>query len=224
MSTAQDTVISTPELLELALSHLPMRDLLINAPLVCKMWQEITLAPSLQRALFFQADPISEPVQNPLLVEMFPPFFAPEGPDRWSWPGEADTIMSMPWSKAPEAFKRREANWRRMLISQPPMRTMVITETSHGRRCNFKRQGGLQDLSLRMGVLHDLAIPFIDRIASSFCVRWHSEIDREVDLTLAVIFTSQCVRRPSTLGPEFYSDGAKCVDVAFGEWEEYPYD
>ncbi|KAJ7227784.1 hypothetical protein C8J57DRAFT_1388566 [Mycena rebaudengoi] len=210
---AQDTVISTPELLELTLSHMPMRDLLVTAPLVCKMWQEIILhqpfdkyadvAPSLQRALFFQADPISEPVQSPLLVEMFPPFFAAEGPDRWSWPGDADTIMSMQWSKAPKAFKRKEASWRCMLVYQPPAQTMIITEISHDRRCNFKRQGGLQDLSLRMGVLHDLAIPFIDRSASSFCIRWHTEIHREVDLTLAVVFTSQCVERPSTLGPEF---------------------
>ncbi|KAJ7460084.1 hypothetical protein B0H11DRAFT_1622585, partial [Mycena galericulata] len=130
MSTAKDAVISTPELLELTLAQLPMRELLLTAPLVSKTWQAITFAPSLQRALFFEADPSSsEPVQNPILVEMFPPFFGPETRSRWSWPGTSDTIMAMPWSKAPDAFSRKEASWRRMLVCQPPVQTMVIKET-----------------------------------------------------------------------------------------------
>jgi hypothetical protein len=115
MSNTQNIVISTPELLELMLSRLPMRDLLVAAPLVSKMWQALTLTPALQRALFLQPDPSSERVQNPLLVELFPPFFAPEQPSRWSWP-DAEAIQSMPWSKAPEAFKWPEASWRRMLV------------------------------------------------------------------------------------------------------------
>ncbi|KAJ7696980.1 hypothetical protein B0H17DRAFT_881974, partial [Mycena rosella] len=157
MSTATDIVISTPELLEHTLAQLPMRDLLVTAPLVSKTWHAITLSPTLQRALFFQPDPLSNAVQkNPLLVEIFPPFFAPEGRNRWSWPGEASTIMSMPWSKAPDAFKRKEASWRRMLVTQPPAQTMAIIETRHGQLGDSERQAVLDDLSLRMGVLYDL--------------------------------------------------------------------
>ncbi|KAJ7809845.1 hypothetical protein B0H14DRAFT_1494088 [Mycena olivaceomarginata] len=76
MATARDEVISTPELLEHTLAHLPMRDLLTVAPLVSKTWLAITISPALQRALFFQPDRTgTHPVENPLLVELFPPFF-----------------------------------------------------------------------------------------------------------------------------------------------------
>ncbi|KAJ7348323.1 hypothetical protein DFH08DRAFT_865784 [Mycena albidolilacea] len=73
MSNALVVVMSTPELLELTLSHLPMRDLLVTAPLVSKTWQALTLTPALQRALFFQPDPSSLSVHNPLLVELSRP-------------------------------------------------------------------------------------------------------------------------------------------------------
>ncbi|KAJ7813868.1 hypothetical protein B0H14DRAFT_2851835 [Mycena olivaceomarginata] len=99
MSAAQDTVISMPELLELILALLPMRHLLLVAPLVSKTWQAITLTPGPQRTLFFQPDLGSEPIQNPLLVE------------------------------AEDAFKREGASWRRMLVTQPPARTMTVVET-----------------------------------------------------------------------------------------------
>jgi hypothetical protein len=51
MATARDTVISTPELLEQTLSHLPMRDLLAVAPLVSRTWQAIALSPELQSTI-----------------------------------------------------------------------------------------------------------------------------------------------------------------------------
>ncbi|KAJ6537697.1 hypothetical protein B0H19DRAFT_1180680 [Mycena capillaripes] len=208
MSTAKVTVASTPELLELILTHLPMRDLLVAAPLVSKTWQTITLSPTLQRALFFQADPSSEPICNPLLVEMFPPFFAQPGENRWLWPGKASSIMAMPWSKAPGAFKRKEASWRRMLVAQPPVQKMIITETRHNRGGDSERRAVVNDLSLRMGRLYDLALPFIDRVASSFCIQWREDASREGDLTLAVIYTKQCsLHFRRMIDEEFYSDG-----------------
>ncbi|KAF8144400.1 hypothetical protein K438DRAFT_1426589, partial [Mycena galopus ATCC 62051] len=132
----QHTVLSIPELLELILVRLPMRDLLVTAPLVSKTWHAATLSPELQRALFFEPDALSPPIRNPLLMETFPPFFAvpPPNQNRWLWPGTPDAIKAMPWSRAPEAFKRANASWRRMLVTQPPTRTMVIISTSYGRR------------------------------------------------------------------------------------------
>ncbi|KAJ7834790.1 hypothetical protein B0H14DRAFT_3461803 [Mycena olivaceomarginata] len=51
MSITRDSVISTPELLELTLSHLlRMRDLFVTTPL---------------RVLFFHPDPLSAPVAEP---------------------------------------------------------------------------------------------------------------------------------------------------------------
>ncbi|KAJ7301748.1 hypothetical protein DFH08DRAFT_667471, partial [Mycena albidolilacea] len=148
-------VISTPELLELILSCLPMRDLLVTAPLVSKTWQALTLTPALQRTLFFRPDLSSEPAQNPLLLMLFPPFFAAEKPRRWSWP-DAEAIQSMPCAKAPEVFKRREASWRRMLVIQPPAPKMIVTEHCHARHGDFERSAVLDDPCLRMGVLYDL--------------------------------------------------------------------
>jgi hypothetical protein len=55
-----------------------------------------------QRTLFLQPDRGSEPIQNPLLVAMFTPFFASGSVD------ENGGQMRMPWAaKAEDAFKRR---------------------------------------------------------------------------------------------------------------------
>ncbi|KAJ6538529.1 hypothetical protein DFH09DRAFT_1283352 [Mycena vulgaris] len=171
MSTAKIVVISTPELLELVLSHLPMRDLLVTAPLVSKT----------------------------------------------HWPGKASYIMSMPWSKAPDAFKREEASWRRMLVIQPPAQKMTVTETCHGEDGDSERRAVLDDLSLRMGILYDLTIPFIDRAASRFCIRWHDNSGAEGDLTLAAIFVKQCrAGSRRLLDKRFSSDGAKSTKINFG--------
>ncbi|KAJ7162768.1 hypothetical protein C8R43DRAFT_991319 [Mycena crocata] len=185
MSTARDTVLSTPELLEHILTQLPMRDLLVRAPLVSKTWQAITLTPTVQRALFFlpEAPSASKPVQNPLLVEAFAPFFTfcPEDKHRWSWPGDASSIESLPWAKAPDTFKRADASWRRMLVTQPPAQRLLVTDTSHGRGGNSTHSATLDNGPLHMGTLYDLAAARIDRVASSFCVRWHRiyDVDRE---------------------------------------------
>ncbi|KAJ7123562.1 hypothetical protein C8R44DRAFT_875750 [Mycena epipterygia] len=196
MSSAKDVVISTPELLELILARLPMRKLLTTAPLVSKMWKAHTLSPALQRALFFQPDPSSERIQNPLLLELFSRFFGPKGPNRWSWPGEASTIMVMPWAKTPDAFKRADASWRRMLVQQPTAQTMTITETCHGQGgYNSERRAVLNDLSLRMGVLYDMAVPFIDRVASSFCINTGTTISIARAISLSWSFTQSSVVR-----------------------------
>ncbi|KAJ7838605.1 hypothetical protein B0H14DRAFT_2788901, partial [Mycena olivaceomarginata] len=182
---AGDSVIQTPELVEHTLALLPVRDLLVVAPLVSKMWQAITLSPNLQRALFFEADPTasaSQPVQNPLLVELFQSFFAPNAAKTfsWSWPGTATSILAMPWAQAPEAFKRADASWRRMLVTQPPVQTMVIVQTSHGMGGSSERRAVLRDLSLRMGMQYDLALP--DKMVA-----------REGDITFMLSSSSSCV-------------------------------
>ncbi|KAJ7916295.1 hypothetical protein B0H13DRAFT_1998200 [Mycena leptocephala] len=223
MSTAKDTVISTPELLELTLSHLPMRDLLVTAPRVSKTWQATTLCPTLQQALFFQPDPPgSERIQNPLLLEIFPPFFAPAPPSRWDWPN-AKSVMSMPWSKASDAFKRPEASWRRMLVTQPPARKMTITEMCHGQIGDSERRAMLEGLELRMGYLYDLTLPLIDRPVSSLCIRWHQKDDlpAESDLTLAAIYTMQCsMGRQTIIDEQFYNEASEYVNIDFGEWDD----
>jgi hypothetical protein len=157
-------------------------------------------------------------------VELFPPFIVPDSPDCWSCP-DADAIMSMPWSKAPAAFRHPEASWRRMLVTQPPAWTMLVSERCHNRRGSSERCAVLGDLELRMGLLYDLAVPFVDRDVSSFCIRWHRhssvEKDQEGDLTVKAIYTAMCIEgRPGGLDKRFYTEGARSdVEINFGEWE-----
>jgi hypothetical protein len=221
MSTAKVEVISTPELLEHILARLPMRDLLVTAPLVCKTWQAVTLSPTLQRALFFEPDPSAsvsaKRVQNTLLVEMFSPFFAFRKDDSSPWPGDTDSIMAMPWSKAPDVFKRAEASWRRMLVTQPPTPTVVVIQTSYNPVCASDRRGVLNDVSLRMGGLYDLTLSLVDD-ATSFRIEWHNDTELEADLTLFVTCSPGCMDEPEPLDERFCSDGAKAVEIAFENW------
>ncbi|KAK7049186.1 F-box domain protein [Favolaschia claudopus] len=226
--TAQETVIATPELLEHTISYLPLRDLLVTVPLVSTTWHAITQTPNIQQALFFEPDPsASERILNPLLVELFPPFFTEYEKNRFSWP-TAKTIKSLPESGPFAAFRRPEASWRRMLVSQPPPQTMLIKQKSHGMRGDSKRTAVLHDLSLRMGTLYSLVLPFIDRVASSFRIQWHDAVDAEkigCDLTLMTVYTVQCcpdLRRGRGRDgkPEFFSNVKvdAAVQEKFGEW------
>ncbi|KAJ7830985.1 hypothetical protein B0H14DRAFT_3464379 [Mycena olivaceomarginata] len=208
MSSAQNAVISAPELLELILSHLPMRDLLIIAPLVSKTWQSTTLTPCLQRALFFEPDLHQNAFETP------------------SSHNYSD-IQSMPWFKAPKAFQRPEASWRRMLVAQPPVQTMRITEECHAPGGGYReRHADLGDLSMRMGFLHDLTLPLIDRAASSFCDDAISvpEIgdeyqlaEDESDLILTVQTTQSSIGTQPLLDKELFSDARKDIPIEFGE-------
>ncbi|KAJ6506831.1 hypothetical protein C8R45DRAFT_512263 [Mycena sanguinolenta] len=222
MSPPQESVLATPELLELILSQLPMRDLLVTAIRISKTWHATTLTPSLQRALFFlpsSSSSDSEHIQNPLLAEAFPRFFAAR-----LMPCCARTLIDqeMPWGKASDAFKRAEASWRRMLLTQPPVLAMEMKQT-HSLRV---RHAILRyPEGLRMGVLYDLGIQFVHRTAASFNIRWrrNGDITAECDLTFAVIeFVPSSWRVRGARWPvedQFHSEAEKKVDVDFGEWE-----
>ncbi|KAJ6482726.1 hypothetical protein C8R45DRAFT_1215433 [Mycena sanguinolenta] len=226
MSVAQITVISSPELLEHTLVYLPMRDLLVTAPLVSKTWQAITLSPTLQQLLFFQRATSSGRAENPLLVELFPPFFAPGGgrANRWTCPN-FQAIKAMPWSKAPDAFKRPEASWRRMLVTQPPAQRLVVRERCHGQIGDSVRQAVLDDPCLRMGVLYDLVLPLIDRIASSFLIHWPTREDVRDEIALDVVYTAQCslnLHGSGHINKQFYSDAVDNISIKFGKENAYP--
>ncbi|KAF8183276.1 hypothetical protein K438DRAFT_1839201 [Mycena galopus ATCC 62051] len=233
MLNAQAIVMTLPELLERILGKLPMHDLLVTAPLVSRTWCAITLTPTLQRALFFQpaCEGAFERRQNALLAEFFPAFFAPES-SRWSWP-DAKALQLMPWRKAPAAFRRAEASWRRMLVTQPPVYRLLVTETARGVRPRGPRSTRERravfdvDAGLRMGFLYDLVPPLINRVSAAFSIRWHEETEfflgcepiRAVPV-LAVV----CLRIPPVpeviedIGEEFHSEGNERVDINFGEW------
>ncbi|KAK7048457.1 putative MFS transporter [Favolaschia claudopus] len=215
---AESAVLSTPELLEQIMVQLPIRDLLTTAPLVCKSWFSTTRSPTLQRALFFEPDPsasTSARIQNPLLAQLFPLFFS----HGTKYHG-TDSIMDMPWAQAPDAFRRRDASWRRMLVAQPTLRALGVHYSTSGMIGMSERQGVINDLSLSMGTLYDLAVQLVDDDSTSFRVLW--EADR---LTLAVSAGGSCTDEfEKNLGEQFRSEGETLVDVPFGEWETHLWD
>ena len=116
--TVRDHVLFITELLEMILLQLDMRTLLISQR-VCRKWSSLIRSSSrIQETLFFKPvlpDSVPTKVQNPLLAEVFPPFFI-EMESRIS-------MNSFDMVKHPEkqrAYLRPEASWRRMLVQQPP--------------------------------------------------------------------------------------------------------
>ncbi|KAF8158946.1 hypothetical protein K438DRAFT_328754 [Mycena galopus ATCC 62051] len=217
-------VISTPEILEQILVQLPIRDLLVTVPLVCKTWQAVTLSPALQRALFFAPDSASKRVQNPLLREMFPPFFAFWEASKGSF-SDMDDIEAMPWSKAPNAFKRQEASWRRMLIAQPPPQSVIIQQTTSGMTGLSERQAMLKDLSFRMGLLYDLTALLVSDEVTTFWVHWQDDTECRGNLTLEVNAAYGCMDAlDRTLDERFHSDGARPIEIPFGGWKTTMWD
>jgi hypothetical protein len=127
--------------------QLDLRSLLVSAQRVCTSWYlTVATSPSLQCALFLRADfsrPSSCRYGNPLLQEVFPSWFGSDYPpcpkkkssERHSneMPKEQQVFNSLPLCRSSQprgarnsSFLRPEASWKRMLISQPPIRRLHI--------------------------------------------------------------------------------------------------
>lgn len=119
-------VLQTPELLENILLQLPIKDLLLRVPLVCKEWQaSIAASPRLQQALFFKplnGKPLrfikrktdaawaeSEDDPHAYTVFLNPFYFSLE----YALNGGMQSRRQF------DAFSHAKASWRRMLATQP---------------------------------------------------------------------------------------------------------
>ncbi|OJD40525.1 f-box domain protein [Diplodia corticola] len=182
--TKMDDVLNTPELLELVLSKLPMRDLLL-AQRVCKGFNTaIASSPTLQQALFFRPlpataapPPSSASVKllhspddtptteawerNPLLALAFWPWFDRSTPrSRFSAPfWDPETFETLPLAAETTrfAFLRSEASWRRMLVTQPPvaeLNLMLVTHAMGGDDLDYASIS--PGNGVRMGLLYDV--------------------------------------------------------------------
>ncbi|KAJ6508669.1 hypothetical protein C8R45DRAFT_1169155 [Mycena sanguinolenta] len=80
-----------------------------------------------------------------------------------------------------------------MLVSQPPMQTMVIEQGEHGVVGTFERRTELRDLSLRMGALYDLTVSFISNDdVMRFRMHWHDHDGSKPDLMLELFVPYSC--------------------------------
>ncbi|KAH8647231.1 hypothetical protein BX600DRAFT_518509 [Xylariales sp. PMI_506] len=154
MPAASERVFSIPELLVAILLELDMRTLLASAQLVNRTFhQTIAGVPALQVALFF-ASPSgghgggggedaagsrvgADVTKNPLLAELFAPWFLASGSggDHATPRADLAALAQLPMLQrsgetgvAHEAFLRSGASWRRMLVQLPPIEAVGIWE------------------------------------------------------------------------------------------------
>jgi hypothetical protein len=75
-----------------------------------------------------------------------------------------------------------------------------------------------------MGLLYDLVLPLINRVASSFRIYWNEVIvlaPRIYEISLAIIYTEQCcVGLPNVIDEQFHRDANETVELKFGDWSE----
>ncbi|KAL1652257.1 hypothetical protein SLS58_000384 [Diplodia intermedia] len=179
-----DEVLDTPELLELILSKLPVKDLLL-AQNVCKTFNTaIASSPTLQQALFLRPFPATatppslststklfhypghEPTidrweRNPLLAVAFWPWFDRSTPESIFFPlfWDYDTFKELGLADAAKrsALLRPEASWRRMLLTQPPAAELqVMLQTCNRGGTSMADATICPGNGLRMGLLYDV--------------------------------------------------------------------
>lgn len=128
--------------------HQADADVLINCQRVCRFWNEIIeQTDTLQQNLFFV--PLSADTDttfdgsvtlNPIMTAYFAPLLGPleqicTSTDQYvlqSSPCRYSDLEALPWAKdgtsehahARQAFARKEASWRRMLVTQPPIKAL----------------------------------------------------------------------------------------------------
>ncbi|KAL3475110.1 hypothetical protein BJX99DRAFT_230251 [Aspergillus californicus] len=160
-------VLDTPELLEMILAQpdLDMRTLLTSAQRVCRTWANlIRTSPTIQRALFFAPSRGSdrglndkEKILNPLLAETFHSIFQqPSDKDEHPQLKFSDLAMTKD-AGAMARFVRKDASWRRMLVTQPPLFDIAVfnVRSSRGGRSAeissipADKESGLEGLRMR---------------------------------------------------------------------------
>ncbi|RYP10631.1 hypothetical protein DL765_008056 [Monosporascus sp. GIB2] len=189
-----ETTLSIPELLVQILSELDLRTLLLSQR-VSKHWRDtIARAPELQRALFFEPAAASSADElttgrrrNPLLEAAFPPFFRENVRYSNNGGNNMDALMVRggedPFSFTDagagrrDAFLRRDASWRRMLVQQPAARKVGCIEQRGQYEKMFYSATLSEPRGLRMGTLYDVVYQFMDtpkalKSYDSFGVYW----------------------------------------------------
>lgn len=139
-------------------------------------------APTISRALsnLISSDtfhsPFSQNVQyfylNSLLVDSFAISFDENGDKNTSWSlhGNDHAFCSLPRPKnatAIPAYAWGNASWRRMLVSNPPIRTVHFNRKwSHGDRSNITQEKPSLNCGpdgLKMGLLYDLLQKYVEQ-------------------------------------------------------------
>jgi hypothetical protein len=243
--------LSTPEILHLILAELPMRCLLTIAQRVCRGWRDtINDSPTIQQQLFFR--PIPDTTKrnpkyqlNPVLQEAFPPWFEPQRFPLQNFNAAAARVFDgLPVDLHRDAFLRKGASWRHMLVQQPPALELGILDIYRRfdtlertkKWAYFEDDGGL-----RMGPLYDLVQAWVGT-PKHFCqlVWWKlpplklsedqetrdvvKDMLEEADVVLQRLLIGAAPMQPPPMNLEwkqkFRSEDYDVVDVISDEDEE----
>jgi hypothetical protein len=154
-NSATDRTLAVTELLELVLLNTKQRTLLTSCIRVCTRWHKlITTSSALQKHLYFLPPETHHFTINPLLDWGFPGWFSKRhwiDPGEWgkayahceqppTAPHDDDErvynlstdaralnkFLVLPWNTKETAWRYNNASWRKMQISQPPVRALDI--------------------------------------------------------------------------------------------------
>ncbi|KAI9151371.1 hypothetical protein HJFPF1_08573 [Paramyrothecium foliicola] len=163
---ALENVLNTPELMLNILLNVDMRTLLTSVPRVCRQWHKLTGGSTpIQKALYLKPDFDATPRHiNPLLAKAFPGFVG-EGKLKHLNTSEFSNI-SLAAEGNKELFMRKDASWRKMLISQPPARALgnvkiKDTQVAYPSKALDRIRRDDFPEGLRMGKLYDLLVEWV---------------------------------------------------------------
>jgi hypothetical protein len=136
MASPAHQVLATPELVELILTHLTMRDLLASQH-VCYLWNSMikTSHPLLRKKHLMpnisskQDSLLSHPKTNPLYLQRFVQQAALHAIRQANPSAHFLTIDPFVLERISD-FETEEASWRNMLLFQPPVRTAILRPLS----------------------------------------------------------------------------------------------
>lgn len=133
-NSAAETVLKTPELVEMILAHLDLNELL-SVQRVCRHWKEILNSSTrLKRKLYLS--PITKideriPVDNAWMKTRFPDLgvYLLQGNPKWRTKFVRALSASDFDRIGTQFFSEPNASWRDMLLTQPPIKDVVVYAT-----------------------------------------------------------------------------------------------
>lgn len=197
--TATATVLTSPELLEALFLQCDMRSLLTSVQRVCRQWREVaTKSPAVQIHLYLRparGEGTTPPTLNPLLADIFPPFFGPissvDGNNATFF--GRDHVREMPLGRNPGPFMWPDATWRAMHVQQPPLHALGVAMPSEGYSVvhEKKHRGAKTDLGagisgdaddeegIRMGELYDEVVRTLTAGGLRWRILWREQVTFE---------------------------------------------
>ncbi|PMD32557.1 hypothetical protein L207DRAFT_518480 [Hyaloscypha variabilis F] len=223
-SSASERAFSIPEVLEAILLNCQPRYLLVDAQRVNRTWHStVRCSPALQRSLFFEICPRNdnrEPEFNPLVSAAFPPFFKhnPDVEDDAKWTQES--LSRMDWNSSllkRDAYSRKEASWRQMLVLQPPIMEVDIFKSWSSMTGMGKIRGRIMiPDGLKMGLLYDL----VEEEVHAGTTFQSTDFDLRWNLPTPGDRTSRHAS-PSTIVPNDAKDDKGSVAIIFARLESW---